>query len=376
MRIVSVVGARPEFIQAAPVTQALRRHHEEILVHTGQHYDYRMSQVFFEHLDLPEPNVNLDVGSGSHGQQVAEMVARLERCLIDYQPNLVIVRGDTNATLAGALAAAKLHVPLAHIEAGERSFNKRMPQEVNRLVADRLADILFCITRTAVRQLADEGIANGVHYTGDVMLDVLQQNLPVARRRSRILSELGLSTDGYLLATVHRAGNTDLDEQADQLRGIVSAFSAIGEPIVFPVHPRTRAAIDRLGLRLAPHVRAIDPVGYLDMLMLENHARVILTDSGGVQREAYFLSIPCITLRDETELMETVRAGWNRLAGSDPDRIVTALREFAPPAKHPPLFGDGHAAERLADILNANSIAFGQNYDRVVFDLAAQNILV
>jgi len=373
MRIVSVVGARPEFIQAAPVTQALRRHHEEILVHTGQHYDYRMSQVFFEHLSLPEPEVNLEVGSGDHGQQTGEMLASLERTFRDVRPDLVIVRGDTNSTLAGALAAAKMHIPVAHIEAGERSFNKRMPEEVNRLVADRLADILFCITRTAVSQLADEGITHHVYYTGDVMLDILQQNLAIARRQSNLLSQLGLDTDGYLLATVHRAGNTD---NPDRLRGIVSAFNAIGEPIVFPVHPRTRAAIDRLGLRTSPHVRAIDPVGYLDMLMLENHARVILTDSGGVQREAYFLSIPCITLRDETELMETVRAGWNRLAGSDPDRIVTALREFAPPAEHPPLFGDGHAAERIADILNANPIAFGQNYDRVVFDLMAQNVIV
>jgi len=334
MRIVSIVGARPEFIQAAPVSQALRRDHEEILVHTGQHYDYRMSQVFFEHLSLPEPEFNLEVGSGDHGQQTGEMTALLERTFRDVRPDLVIVRGDTNSTLAGALAAAKLHIPVAHIEAGERSFNKRMPEEINRLVADRLADTLFCITRTGVRQLADEGITNNVYYTGDVMLDVLQQNLSIARRRSGILSELGLDTDGYLLATVHRAGNTD---NPDRLRGIITAFNTIREPIVFPVHPRTRAALDGLGLGLASHVHAIEPVSYLDMLVLESNARAILTDSGGVQREAYFLSIPCITLRDETEFMETVRVGWNRLVGIDPDRILTAVREFVLPGEHPPL---------------------------------------
>ncbi|HLF26122.1 MAG TPA: UDP-N-acetylglucosamine 2-epimerase (non-hydrolyzing) [Anaerolineae bacterium] len=372
MRIVSIVGARPEFIQAAPVSRVLRRNHEEILVHTGQHYDYRMSQVFFEHLSLPEPDVNLDVGSGPHGQQTAEMVARLEHTFIAKQPDLVIVRGDTNSTLAGALAAAKLGIPLAHIEAGERSYNKRMPEEINRLVADRLADALFCVTRSAVNHLADEGIVNGVSYTGDVMLDALQQNHAVARRRSTILSRLGLDTDGYLLATVHRAGNTD---DPDRLRGILTAFNSIREQIVFPIHPRTQSAIQRLGLALAPNVQTIDPVGYLDMLMLESHARMILTDSGGVQREAYFLSIPCITLREETELMETVKVGWNRLAGADPDRILTTAREFIAPAEHPPLFGDGRAAERIGDILNAAPIAFGQNYDRAIVQMATLSLV-
>jgi UDP-N-acetylglucosamine 2-epimerase len=362
MRIVSVVGARPEFIQAAPISQALRRHHTEILVHTGQHYDYRMSQVFFEHLSLPEPDVNLEVGSGSHGEQTAEIVSRLEKTLIEQQPDLVIVRGDTNSTLAGALAASKLHIPLAHIEAGERSFNKHMPEEINRLVADRLSDALFCITHNAVRNLAEEGITHGVHYSGDVMLDALHQNLSVARQRSSILSRLHLSTDEYLLATVHRAGNTD---NPDNLRSIVAAFNALREPIVFPVHPRTQAAIERLGLPFAPHVRAIEPVGYLDMLLLESHARAILTDSGGVQREAYFLSIPCITLREETEFVETVRAGWNRLVGADTDLIVTAAREFAPPVAHPPLFGDGRAADRIAEILTSNPVTFGQHYNRI-----------
>jgi UDP-N-acetylglucosamine 2-epimerase len=327
--------------------------------------------VFFENLSLPEADVNLEVGSGGHGEQTAEMVARLEHTFLEQRPDLVIVRGDTNSTLSGALAASKLHIPLAHIESGERSFNKRMPEEINRLVADRLADILVCITRAAVAHLADEGITYNVFYTGDVMLDALQQNLNIARKRSDMLARLDLSTDGYLLATVHRAGNTD---DPDRLRGIVDAFNALGETVVFPIHPRTREAVDRLGLAFAPHVRAIEPIGYLDMLMLESHARAILTDSGGVQREAYFLSIPCVTLREETELMETVEVGWNRLVGTDPDRILSAVRAFVPPTSHPPLFGDGRAAEHIAQLLNAAPITFGQNYDRAVSYPAAQAV--
>lgn len=371
MKIMSIVGARPEFIQAAPVSRALRHDHVEILVHTGQHYDYRMSRVFFEHLGLPEPDVNLEVGSGSHGQQTAEMLARLEHAALEYRPDLIIVRGDTNSTLAGALAAAKLGIPLAHIEAGERSYNKHMPEEINRLVADRLSDVLFCITRNAIHHLAEEGITGGVHYSGDVMLDALEHNLPIARQRSTIVAELGLSTDGYLLATVHRAGNTD---NPDNLRNLIDAFNRIREPIIFPVHPRTQAAIDRLGLAFKPHVRAIEPVGYLDMLMLESHARAILTDSGGVQREAYFLSIPCITLRAETEFMETAATGWNRLVGTDPEQIIAAAHDLTPPGAHPPLFGDGHAAEHIAHVLNSGLPGFGQHYDRFPAQLARQFI--
>jgi UDP-GlcNAc3NAcA epimerase len=369
MKIVSIVGARPEFIQAAPVSRALRsRRHHEILIHTGQHYDYRMSRVFFEHLQLPEPDINLEVGSGGHGAQTGEMLISMERALLDVRPDLVVIRGDTNSTLVGALAAAKLHIPLVHIEAGERSYNRHMPEEINRLVADRLSDMLFCVTQTAVRHLAEEGIVAGVYYSGDVMLDALLQNLPVAQAESTILSRVGLPPSYFLLATVHRASNTDNPEN---LRNIISAFNAIREPIVFPVHPRTRAAIDRLGLNFAPHVLAIEPVGYLDMLMLESNARAILTDSGGVQREAYFLSIPCITLREETELIETVLSGWNQLVGTQPDRIITTARDFIPPTEHPPLFGEGQAAERIADVIDSGSIEFGMNYDRKAAPLAA-----
>jgi len=360
MKIVSVVGARPEFIQAAPVSFALRREHREVLVHTGQHYDDAMSRIFFEDLDLPAPDYHLGVGSGPHGRQTGEMLARLEEVLRAERPDLVIVRGDTNSTLAGALAAAKLHIPLVHIEAGERSFNKFMPEEINRLVADRLADLHFCITRRAVQHLAREGITEGVHFVGDVMLDAARRYLPRALERApALLERLGVEPGRYLLATVHRAGNTD---DPHRLAGILAGFRAIPEPIVFPVHPRTRQALIRYGLEGAPHIRMIEPVGYLDMLALEAHARMILTDSGGVQREAYFLGIPCLTLREETELVETVEVGWNRLVGTDPRRIVEGWQTFRPCGPRPPLFGDGHAAEHIAAILRASPPRFGQHY--------------
>lgn len=366
MRILSIVGARPEFIQAAPVSRALRRKHEEILVHTGQHYDYMMSQVFFEHLKLPKPDINLEVGSASHGRQSAQMMMQLEQTLLKLKPDLVIVRGDTNSTLAGTLCAVKLHIPLIHIESGLRSFNKRMPEEINRLVADRLSDILFCITQNAVSHLREEGIVNGVYFSGDVMLDALQQNIEVAREHSKISAGLNLSESEYLLATVHRAGNTD---NPANLRSIVKAFNQIEEPIVFPVHPRTRRAIKQLGLTFASHVRMIEPVGYLDMLMLESNARAILTDSGGVQREAYFLSIPCITLREDTEFMELVESGWNWLVGADTRRILHAWRNIERPATHPPFFGHGQAAQRISEIIDSEPLAFGQHYDRqTMFD--------
>ena len=295
MKIVSVVGARPEFIQATPVSRALREHHQEVLVHTGQHYDYLMCQVFFDELGTPVPDYNLEVGSGLHGRQTAEILVRLEEVLIKEHPDLVILRGDTNSTLAGALAASKLHIPVAHIEAGERSFDRRMPEEINRIVVDRLADLHFCASRLAVQRLAAEGITNSAHWVGDVMLDAMLQNLPLARRKSNVLSRLDLKPGNYALVTVHRADNTT---NPLRLGRIVEALNSVPETIVFPMHPRTQAALAQLGAHLAAHVRLIEPVGYFDMLMLEENARLIATDSGGVQREAYFLGIPCLTLRD------------------------------------------------------------------------------
>ncbi|MGC9023235.1 MAG: non-hydrolyzing UDP-N-acetylglucosamine 2-epimerase [Chloroflexia bacterium] len=348
MKIVSVVGARPQFIKAAVVSRALRRRHEEVLLHTGQHYDDLMSDIFFRELGLPRPDVNLGVGSASHARQTGEMLIGIEQVLLRERPDGVLIYGDTNSTLAGALAAAKLHIPIAHVEAGLRSFNRQMPEEVNRLVADRLATLLFCPTRTAVENLAREGITAGVHLVGDVMYDLLLQSLPLAERTSTILKRLDLRPGAYLLATIHRAGNTDVREN---LAAILSALGACNETVVLPLHPRTRQALAAWGLAPAENVRPIEPVGYLDMLVLEKNARLILTDSGGVQKEAYWLGIPCITLREETEWVETVEAGWNVLAGTSVERIVEAVRDFSPRGERPALFGDGRAGEHIVRVL-------------------------
>lgn len=348
MKIVSIVGARPEFIQAAPISAVLEREHEEVLVHTGQHYDFLMSQVFFQQLEIPEPKYNLGVGSGSHGRQTGEMLAKLEEVMLAEQPDWVIVRGDTNSTVAGALAASKLGIPLAHVESGARSFRRDMPEEINRVVTDHISDMLFCIAPSAVENLAAEGITMNVHYVGDVMYDAVLQYLPVARCKSKIFDQLRLSKKGYLLVTVHRAANTDNPEN---LRSIVSALNSLDETIVFPVHPRTRKAIADLDLRFRAHVMAIEPVSYLDMLALEDGARVILTDSGGVTREAYSLGVPCVTLRDETEHVETVQYGWNVLAGADPGRVTAAVRDFPGAHSRPRLFGDGTAARNIVRLL-------------------------
>lgn len=357
MNIISIVGARPEFIQSAPVSRALRERHREILVHTGQHYDYKMSQTFFDELGIPAPNYNLEVGSGSHGKQTAEILGRLEEVLTKEKPDLVIVRGDTNSTLAGALAAAKLQIPTAHVEAGERSYDRRMPEELNRLVADVLADIYFCASKSAVRRLAEEGLRAQVHWTGDVMLDAMLYNRPIAERKSDVLERLALTPDQYALVTIHRAANTD---DPMRLGNLVTALNRAPETVIFPAHPRTRGALERLGATFAPHVKLIEPVGYFDMLTLEANARLIATDSGGVQREAYFLGRPCLTLRDETEWTETVEAGWNVLGGSDPEHITQLWRAFTPPAARPPIFGEGRAGPRIAEIIESEPMAFGR----------------
>lgn len=348
MKIVSIVGARPEFIQSMPVSREIRKFHQELLVHTGQHYDYLMSQKFFDELSIPAPDYNLEVGSGPHGKQTAEILVRLEEVLVNEKPDLVIVRGDTNSTLAGALAASKIGIPLAHIEAGERSFDRHMPEEVNRLVADCLADIHFCASQAAVKHLADEGIQKQVHLVGDVMLDALLVMQPIAHRASDIHNKLSLKKGGYTLVTVHRAANTDNPER---LAGIGEAINKFQEQVVFPVHPRTRQALNVINFSFGSHVITIEPVGYFDMLVLEENARLIATDSGGVQREAYFMGVPCITLRDETEWVGTVQAGWNKLVGTNSDSIIDAWSHFRPPVELPPIFGDGKAAQKIAAIL-------------------------
>jgi len=351
MKILSVVGARPQFVKAAPVGRALARAEiEEVLLHTGQHYDAGMSDVFFEELGLARPRYNLGFGSGSHASQTAAMLTGIERVIEEEQPSGVLIYGDTNSTLAAALAAAKLGVPVAHVEAGLRSFNRSMPEEINRLVADRLSDLLFCPTDVAASNLAAEGITTGVHIVGDVMYDaVLLFSELSASNAEDILGRLGLRPGAYLLATVHRASNTDNPEN---LRSIVSALGSAGETVVFPVHPRTRKAMQAAGIEPGPGIKVLEPVSYLEMLSLERGARKILTDSGGVQKEALWFGVPCITMRDETEWVETVRCGWNTLTGTDPDRIIAAIYAPLPDDAPPLIYGDGCASERIAKLLN------------------------
>ena len=358
MRIATVVGARPQFIKMAPVSRELRRYFDEVVIHTGQHYDYEMNKIFFEQLNIPEPDYYLGVGSGSHGYQTGEMLKRIEEVLMKEKPDLVLVYGDTNSTLAGALAAVKLHIKVAHVEAGLRSFDKRMPEEVNRVLTDHVSDYLFAPTETAVRNLRNEGITEGVYLTGDVMYDALLHNIEVARKNSDIIERLNLKPKGYLLATVHRAENTDSREN---LESIVDAFIESNELIVFPVHPRTKKYLNGYGLieklEKAGNVLLIPPVGYLDMLVLEENAKKILTDSGGVQKEAYFLKVPCITLRERTEWVETVEDGWNVLVGADKFKILDAIENFEPSNEtYSYRFGDGRASERIAGILCYNEI--------------------
>lgn len=350
MKIASIVGARPQFIKAAALSRALRKRHEEILIHTGQHYDYTMSGVFFDGLDIPTPDVNLGIGSGLHGVMTGAMLAAIEEVLVSKWPDRVLVYGDTNSTLAGALAASKLHLPVVHVEAGLRSFNRRMPEEINRVVADHLSDLLFCPSDTAITNLAAEGITRGVHLVGDVMLDVLNwANERASARSPEVLNRLELKERKYLLATVHRSENTDSPER---LAGIIDALNALNEPVVFPVHPRTRKVINHGGEgRLRSHIRLIEPVGYFEMVTLSRSARLILTDSGGLQKEAYWLGVPCITLREETEWVETVSTGWNTLAGSDSGKIVKAVRSLAPPTSRVSLYGDGCVSAKCVDLL-------------------------
>lgn len=354
MKILTVVGARPQFVKAAVLSRALRRTHTEILLHTGQHYDDGMSGRFFRELRLPAPDRELGVGSGTHAQQTAAMLAGIETAILEEQPDVVLVLGDTNSTLAGALAAAKLHVKVAHVEAGLRSFNRSMPEEINRVVVDHLSEYLFCPSESAAKNLAAEGVCRGVHVAGDLMAEAV--DVAATMPAPPILDALTLRPGKYILVTVHRAENTD---DPRRLRALVKALAAIDETVVFPVHPRTRQAFDRLGIEPMPRVKMIEPVGYLEMIALERNARLVLTDSGGVQKEAYWLGVPCVTLRDETEWTETVAAGWNTVTGVDTNRILHAVRTFEPPAERPPLytcssnpFGAGRASDCIVSALN------------------------
>lgn len=354
MKIVTVVGARPQFIKAAPVSKAIREAgHTEFILHTGQHYDYGMSQVFFDELGLPAPDINLNVRSGSHGKQTGQMLIGIEDVLLKEKPDWVLVFGDTNSTLAGALAAVKLHIPLAHVEAGLRSYNREMPEEHNRVLTDHCADLLFCPTKNAVENLGREGLTKGVHQVGDPMYDAVLMFSERARQRSTIMQKLNLKRGGYVLATVHRAYNTDIPKN---LEAILSALHSIKETVVFPVHPRTRQKLEDHGLldhiSFNGHLIIIDPVDYLDMLFLEQNARLILTDSGGVQKEAFFFAVPCLTLRPETEWVETVESGWNLLVGTERDQIIMGLKHRFPiHNEYSRIFGNGQSSTHIVQIL-------------------------
>ncbi len=351
-RILSVVGARPQFIKASPVSKVLRQKFDEVLVHTGQHYGADMSDVFFEEMGIPRPDFSLGVGSGSHAAQTGVMMERLEEVLVRQKPALVLVYGDTNSTLAGALTAVKLNFPLAHVEAGLRSFDMAMPEEVNRVVADRVSTLLFAPTRTAVANLETEGIRDGVHLVGDVMVDALTDHAERAECESSLMDQLGLVPGQFVVATVHRAGNTD---DPGNLSRIVDILCSSPFQVVFPVHPRTKEALTRHGLEVrlssARRVLLAPPLGYLDMLRLEKHARAVLTDSGGMQKEAYILGTPCITLRNETEWVETVEDGWNVLVGTDVAKALDALAHFQPASARTDRFGTGNASSGIAEVL-------------------------
>jgi UDP-GlcNAc3NAcA epimerase len=344
MRVLSVVGNRPQFVKSAPLSVAFRKRGiEEISVHTGQHYDRELSQVFFDELGLAEPEYSLDLQTAD----VAPMRAGIRRAIAEQSPVQLVVYGDTNSTLAGALAANDTGVPQAHVEAGLRSGDLSMPEERNRIEVDRLAAILFCPDSRAAETLATEGVPGRREVVGDVMADATMELAPIARRRSRILERLELEPEAYLVATIHRQANT----APPRLERLVAALNRIEEPVIFPVHPRTRAALERELLELTPPVRLLPPLGYLDFAALASQARVILTDSGGLQKEAYWYGVPCVTLRPSTEWIDTVETGANVLVDDDAARIVAAVRDAKMPEERPQLYGDGHASERIAEVL-------------------------
>ena len=360
MKIVTVVGARPQFIKAAAVSKAFQAHGglEELIVHTGQHFDANMSGVFFDELGIPAPAFHLGIGGGNHGDMTGRMLAAIEQVLLEHRPDWVMVYGDTNSTLAGALAAAKLHIPVAHVEAGLRSFNRRMPEEINRVLTDHAASLLLTPTEVADRNLAREGITGtAVQRVGDVMFDAARMFAAVASGRAAAAKGLGLTNGKYILATLHRAENTHSADRVQALLGLLDHAGSL-LPVVLPLHPRTRSVVESSGVDLGAyrHVRIIEPVGYLDMLQLEQAAGLIITDSGGVQKEAYFQRVPCITLREETEWVELVDAGWNRLVGADQERFHNALDDFLSgelPAWEGTLYGDGNAGRKIAACLMA-----------------------
>ncbi|UFU00038.1 UDP-N-acetylglucosamine 2-epimerase (non-hydrolyzing) [Radiobacillus kanasensis] len=353
MKILTVVGARPQFIKSSMLSKAIQKNPkiQEIIVHTGQHYDDNMSNVFFEQLHLPKPDYYLGVGSDSHGKQTAHMLMELESIMNSVTPNIVLVYGDTNSTLAGSMAAAKLHIPIAHVESGLRSYNKKMPEEINRVITDHLSHWLFCPSQSAAENLKKEGITEGVHVTGDIMYDSVLYFKDLALKQSSILQDLTLFNKSYYLATIHRAENTD---QPDRLESILQALGQLKTTVVLPLHPRTKSKIEQFNLNhliASSNMKVIDPLNYFDMLTIASQTELILTDSGGLQKEAYMLQVPCLTLRDETEWIETLDAGWNQLVGADSKKIVEGVAASHIPQEYPALFGTGNTAHEIMEIL-------------------------
>ena len=355
MKLLTVIGARPQFIKAAPFSREFRKNNEEILVHTGQHYDENMSKIFFDELGIPKPDYNLNVGSGSHGKQTGKMLEGIEEILLKEKPDGLLVYGDTNSTIAGALAASKLHIPVFHVEAGLRSYNKLMPEEQNRILTDHISDLLLCPTQTAIDNLKKEGVEKGVCFTGDIMYDAVLNNINLANQKyskTRINSEIESDSPinfkfekkSYYLATVHRAENTDSPEK---LTNIFKSFNELNKPVVLPLHPRTKHIIENLSVS-KKNILIIEPVGYLAMLYLTGNASMVITDSGGLQKEAYFLKTPCTTLRDQTEWVETLENDWNKLSNIIPSEIVEkSQRKFDVSLPQTNAFGDGKAAEKI-----------------------------
>jgi len=348
MKIVSIVGARPQFIKLGPLSRELRKTHEEIIIHTGQHFDHEMSQLFFDDLKIAKPDFNLSINGGKHGEQTGRMIIELEKVISNVQPDLVLVFGDTNSTLAASIASSKIDMKTIHIEAGLRSFNKKMPEEINRIVSDHISDFLFAPTKTAVDNLKNEGLFEKTFYTGDIMTDSLKYALNI-KKKSEILEQLNINFDDYFLCTLHRPYNVD---NPDVLNIIISELGKLSQKVIFPVHPRTRKILFENNIVIPENIKLIDPVGYIEFCNLQANSKKIITDSGGVQKEAYMLKKPCITLRSETEWLETVESGWNLLLNPVSSiSFAESIENFVPPENHSPIFGIDVAAKMNEVIL-------------------------
>lgn len=347
MKIITIVGARPQFVKAVSISKEVRKKHKEILVHTGQHYDYNMSESFFKELEIPEPDHHIKLASTKPSERMGEMIREIAKIIEKEQPDLVLVYGDTDSTLAGAIAANKSEIPVAHVEAGLRSFDKSMPEEVNRILTDHVSSLLFCPTDAAIENLRKEGITSKTVKTGDIMFDSILNFQKIAD--SSILDRLDISPKNYFLTTLHRKSNI---ESKEKLTKIIEALKDSKEKIIFPAHPRTAKLLNEYGLNLQDsNIMIIEPVSYLEMITLSKNAKKILTDSGGLQKEAFFLGVPCITLRDRTEWVETVEGGWNIVVGSDKGKIVDAIKNFDPRGERKSYYGDGNAAREICEII-------------------------